>query len=78
MFFRLLAAISSTRTVAVTFLLPIWGLFWGFVAGEEIHWTALAGVTVVLAGLVLLNLPSRPEKATAASRAAEPCAAEEA
>lgn len=55
LFFRLLAAISSTRAVAVTYLLPIWGLFWGFVAGERIHWTALAGVVVVLAGLVLLN-----------------------
>ena len=48
LFFRLLATISPTRTVAVTYLLPIWGLFWGFIAGEQIHWTALAGVAVVL------------------------------
>jgi drug/metabolite transporter (DMT)-like permease len=78
MFFRLLAAISSTRTVAVTYLLPIWGLFWGFVAGEEIHWTAFAGVTVVLAGLVLLNLPSHPEKVAVARSVPEPCPVEEA
>ena len=62
LFFRLLATISPTRTVAVTYLLPIWGLFWGFIAGDQIHWTALAGVAVVLGGLVLLNLRSRPEK----------------
>ncbi|MGA9668001.1 MAG: DMT family transporter [Terracidiphilus sp.] len=77
-FFRLLATISPTRTVAVTYLLPIWGLFWGFIAGEEIRWTALAGVAVVLTGLVLLNLPSRPRKAPAAvAPTPEPCAAEQ-
>jgi drug/metabolite transporter (DMT)-like permease len=74
LFFRLLATISPTRTVAVTYLLPIWGLFWGFIAGEEIHWTALAGVAVVLAGLVLLNLHPKPAKVPMA----EPCPAEQA
>ncbi len=75
LFFRLLATISSTRTVAVTYLLPIWGLFWGFIAGEEIRWTALAGVAVVLAGLILLNLKTEPKSIAVSS--AEPCAAEE-
>ena len=79
LFFRLLATISPTRTVAVTYLLPIWGLFWGFIAGEQIHWTALAGVAVVLGGLVLLNLRSRPVKAAiVAMPAPEPCPAEQA
>jgi drug/metabolite transporter (DMT)-like permease len=78
LFFRLLATISPTRTVAVTYLLPIWGLFWGFVAGEEIRWTALAGVAVVLAGLVLLNLQSQPQKAAAIAASQEPCPAERA
>lgn len=77
LFFRLLATISPTRTVAVTYLLPIWGLFWGFVAGEEIRWTALAGVAVVLAGLLLLNLRTNPEKAVAAVPVPEPCPAEQ-
>jgi drug/metabolite transporter (DMT)-like permease len=66
LFFRLLATISSTRTVAVTYLLPIWGLFWGFLAGEQIRWTAFAGVAVVLAGLVLMNLQPHLDKAAVA------------
>jgi drug/metabolite transporter (DMT)-like permease len=79
LFFRLLATISPTRTVAVTYLLPIWGLFWGFIAGEQIHWTALAGVAVVLAGLVLLNLRSRQEQpAVVAIPSPDPCPAEQA
>jgi drug/metabolite transporter (DMT)-like permease len=79
LFFRLLASISPTRTVAVTYLLPIWGLFWGFVAGEEIRWTAFAGIAVVMAGLVLLNLRNQPEKSPAApAPQADPCPAEQA
>jgi drug/metabolite transporter (DMT)-like permease len=85
LFFRLLATISPTRTVAVTYVLPIWGLFWGFVAGEQIHWTALAGVAVVLTGLVLLNLHTQPKLAVDSDQSAmppvptqEPCPAEEA
>lgn len=78
LFFRLLATISSTRTVAVTYLLPIWGLFWGFVAGEEIRWTALAGVVVVLAGLTLMNLKIEPKKLPKPASSAESCAAEQA
>jgi drug/metabolite transporter (DMT)-like permease len=77
LFFRLLATISPTRTVAVTYLLPIWGLFWGFIAGEQIRWTALAGIAVVLAGLVLLNLSSHPQKAAAVAVPTEPCPAEQ-
>ena len=82
LFFRLLATISPTRTTAVTYVLPIWGLFWGFVAGEQIHWTALVGVAVALAGLILMNLNNQPKQAAtlappAAVPANEPCPAEQ-
>ncbi|MGA8673443.1 MAG: DMT family transporter [Terracidiphilus sp.] len=78
LFFRLLATISSTRTVAVTYLLPIWGLFWGFIAGEEIRWTALAGVVVVLVGLILLNLKTEPRRLAKSASPVESCVTEEA
>ncbi|MGA2851793.1 MAG: EamA family transporter [Terracidiphilus sp.] len=84
LFFRLLATISPTRTVAVTYVLPIWGFFWGFIAGEQIHWTALAGIVVVLAGLLLLNLQTKPKQVVAPGEpvaqpvpAQEPCPAEQ-
>jgi drug/metabolite transporter (DMT)-like permease len=76
LFFRLLANTSSTRTVAVTYLLPIWGLFWGFIAGEQIRWTALAGIVVVLAGLALMNLKTEPKKIAHATPR-DSCAAEQ-
>lgn len=78
LFFRLLATISSTRTVAVTYVLPIWGLFWGFIAGEPIRWTALVGVVVVMAGLILLNLKAEPRLLAKSASRTEACAAEQA
>ncbi len=58
LYFDLLSRISATHVAAVTYLLPVWGLFWGFLAHEPVLWTAYVGVVVVIAGLVLLNTTS--------------------
>ena len=59
LYYNLLAHVSATHVAAVTYLLPIWGLFWGLLAHESIGWTAYAGVAVVVAGLLLLNWKKR-------------------
>ena len=61
LYYGLLSRISSTQVVAVTYLLPVWGLFWGAVAGERVGLLSVVGVGVILAGLALLNL--RPRRA---------------
>ena len=68
LYYSLLDRISSTRTTAVTYLLPIWGLFWGAIAHEPITVTAYIGVVIVITGLILLNRksPARPALAPAA------------
>ena len=58
LYYDLLSRIPSTHVVAVTYLLPIWGLFWGYVAHEPILWTAYIGVVIVIGGLALMNRPS--------------------
>ncbi|WP_213805600.1 DMT family transporter [Granulicella sp. dw_53] len=58
LYYTLLAHISATHLTAVTYLLPIWGLFWGAIAHESIGWTAYVGVAIVITGLILLNLRS--------------------
>ena len=58
LYYRLLAEVSTTQVVAVTYLLPVWGVFWGLVAGEEIGVATYGGVAVTLGGLILLNLPA--------------------
>jgi drug/metabolite transporter (DMT)-like permease len=56
LYFHLLTTISATHVVAVTYLLPIWGIFWGVIAHEHIGGGALLGVAIAIAGLVLMNL----------------------
>ncbi|MBZ9714523.1 DMT family transporter, partial [Deinococcus multiflagellatus] len=62
LYYGLLSRLSATQLTAVTYLLPVWGLFWGALAGEAVGVTSLLGVAVVLAGLLLLNSPRRAPK----------------
>ena len=56
LYFHLLTTISATHVVAVTYLLPIWGVFWGTIAHERIGGGTMLGVAIAIAGLVLMNL----------------------
>jgi drug/metabolite transporter (DMT)-like permease len=55
LYYSLLAHIPATHVVAVTYLLPVWGIFWGLVAHEPIAPLAYVGVAIVIAGLILMN-----------------------
>ena len=60
LYYGMLARISAIQVQAVTYVLPVWGLFWGAVAGEAVGWLSVLGVAVVLAGLTLLRASGRP------------------
>jgi drug/metabolite transporter (DMT)-like permease len=53
--YDLLSRINPTQLSAVTYILPVWSLFWGWMSGEQLGWTSLAGVGIILVGMVLLN-----------------------
>jgi drug/metabolite transporter (DMT)-like permease len=59
LYYRLLSQVSATHVAAVTYVLPIWGLFWGLFAREAIGLLTCLGVAITVAGLVLLNLQPR-------------------
>jgi drug/metabolite transporter (DMT)-like permease len=63
LYYRLLAQVSATHVAAVTYVLPIWGLFWGLFAHEAIGLLTCLGVAITVAGLVLLNLRPRNDGA---------------
>src|ERR1700733_1467218 len=60
LYYRLLSQVSATQVAAVTYLLPLWGLFWGLFAHESIGLLTCLGVAITIAGLLLMNLKSRP------------------
>ncbi len=54
-FFWLLGQVGSTRTAQVTYLLPIFGLFWGSLIGEPITSRIVASLLLILAGIIVVN-----------------------
>ncbi|GIV98257.1 MAG: ABC transporter permease [Herpetosiphonaceae bacterium] len=64
LFFALLQRVGATRSAQVTYLLPIFGLFWGWlILGETIDSQMVGGLLVILLGVVAVSgrLPWRKQ-----------------
>lgn len=57
LFFYLLARVGPSRTVLVTYLIPVFGMLWGALAlGERVTAPMLLASAVVLAGVAIVQL----------------------
>ncbi len=55
LYFRLMADVGPTRTLTVTFIIPVFGILWAVLfLGESITPGMLAGAALVIAGTVLV------------------------
>jgi len=53
-FFRLIAVIGPTKTISVTYLIPVFGIAWGMIfLGETINQWTLLGAALILSGVAL-------------------------
>lgn len=53
-YFRLIASVGATRAITVTFLIPVTGMFWGWIfLAEAVTWNMAAGTVVILVGTAL-------------------------
>ncbi|MBM3352838.1 MAG: DMT family transporter [Betaproteobacteria bacterium] len=56
LYFRLMADVGATRALAVTYLIPLFGVLWGWLfLGEALPASALAGGVLILAGTILVT-----------------------
>lgn len=56
LYFRLIVDVGATRALTVTYLIPLFGIFWGWLfLGESLPAAALAGGALILAGTVLVT-----------------------
>ncbi len=69
-YFRLIHEAGPTRTLTVTYLIPLFAILWGaLLLDESVTWPMLAGGGLVLLGVALANA-GRPAMASAAVPAA--------
>jgi drug/metabolite transporter (DMT)-like permease len=56
LYFRLIADIGMTRALTVTYLIPLFGVLWGWLfLGETLPAAAFAGGALILAGTLLVT-----------------------
>jgi drug/metabolite transporter (DMT)-like permease len=56
LYFRLIADIGATRALTVTYLIPLFGVLWGWLfLGETLPAAVLAGGALIVAGTVLVT-----------------------
>ena len=54
LYFRLIARVGPTKTMAVTFLIPAFAILWGVLfLAESVTWVMLSGCAVILIGTAL-------------------------
>lgn len=54
-YFNLLARIGTMRSVTVTYLIPPFGMLWGYLfLGEALSWNMVIGCTVIVVGTALV------------------------
>ncbi|KPK03854.1 MAG: hypothetical protein AMJ64_14875 [Betaproteobacteria bacterium SG8_39] len=56
LYFRLIADVGALRALTVTFLIPVFGTFWGWLfLGETLPAAAFAGAALIITGTVLVT-----------------------
>jgi drug/metabolite transporter (DMT)-like permease len=55
-YYRLLQSVGATATSLVTYIVPVFGVFWGWIVlDERLSWHAFAAFGMILAGMLLIN-----------------------
>jgi drug/metabolite transporter (DMT)-like permease len=65
LYFRLIADVGPTRAMTVTFLMPAFGMLWGYVfLGETITFAMVAGAALIVGGTATVLRPRRARHQT--------------
>ena len=55
-YYRLIQGSGATGASLVTYIVPVFGIFWGWaILDERLAWNAFAALAMILLGLLLVN-----------------------
>ena len=56
LYYRLISQVEATPTWLVTYIIPVFGVFWGrLILNERLAWNAFAALGLILGGLFLVR-----------------------
>lgn len=56
LYFNLVASVGAASTLSVTFLIPVFGILWGYLLlDEQVGWNTVFGTILVLSGTMLVT-----------------------
>lgn len=55
LFNMLIKKVSAVFASSVTYMIPVFAIFWGFVDGESISWMQLLFISIILSGVYMVN-----------------------
>src|SRR2546426_9352642 len=68
LYYYVMNTLGAVRAAGVTYVVPITAVFWGaLLLHEEVSTSVVAGMLVILAGILLVNLRRTPRREPAAS-----------
>jgi drug/metabolite transporter (DMT)-like permease len=66
LYYYVMNTLGAVRAAGVTYLVPVTAVFWGaMVLHEDVSASVVAGMLVILAGILLVNLRRMPRRETA-------------
>src|SRR5436189_3284111 len=69
LYYYVMNTLGAVRAAGVTYLVPVTAVFWGaLVLHEEVSASVIAGMVVILAGILLVNLRRAPPRASTVER----------
>lgn len=72
LYYRLIQQLGATAASLVAYILPLFGVFWGWsILGERLSWNAFLALFLILAGMVLVNKRRPPLDRAARSAVAQ-------
>ncbi len=69
LYYYVMNTLGAVRAAGVTYLVPVTAVFWGaLLLHENVSASVIAGMVVILAGILLVNLRRAPRRASAVER----------
>src|SRR5438128_3119336 len=69
LYYYVMNTLGAVRAAGVTYLVPVTAVFWGaLLLHENVSASIIAGMVVILAGILLVNLRRTPRRASAVER----------